>query len=354
MNLYDTGLWMSDIRKAAGQVPELTALAGKSVLITGAYGLIASACTDMLIAYNLSSEEKIQIYAAGRSPEKMRARFEPFWGREWFHFLQYDALKEISEIPENCGYMIHAAGNAFPAMIVKEPVETMQANFDGMRRLLDLAKETGAGRLLYVSSSEIYGRKEGNEPYGENDLGYIDILNPRNSYSIAKRAAETLCVSYAAEYGVSSVIVRPGHIYGPTASPTDNRVSSAFAYAAARGEDLVLKSSGSQLRSYCYAPDAASAILKVLIKGESGRAYNIGNPESIISIREMAECLAESGGVRLTREEASEAEKKGFNPMSNSSLDCTSLVGLGWKGAFDAATGLGNTVRILKKLYNEQ
>ncbi len=354
MNLYETGLWMDDIKLAAEHVPELKELAGKTVLITGAGGLIASACTDMLIAFNLSHEEKIEIYAAGRSIERMRARFGTYFEREWFHFLKYDALREIGEFPERCDYVIHSAGNAYPAMIVKEPVETMLTNFEGMGRLLSRAKEAGTRRLLYVSSSEIYGRKEGMEPYGEGDYGYIDLLNPRNSYSIAKRAAETLCVSYAAEYGVSSVIARPGHIYGPTASKNDNRVSSAFAFAAARGDDLVMKSSGSQLRSYCYAPDAASAVFKVLLAGETGHAYNIGNPESIISIREMAEILAAAGGVRLLREEASAEEKRGFNPMSNSSLDCTCLVNLGWSGAFDAETGLGNTVKILKKITGER
>lgn len=160
MNLYDTGLWMDDIKLAAEHVPELGELAGKTVLITGAYGLIASACTDMLIACNLSNEEKIEIYAAGRSIEKMRARFGAYFDREWFHFLKYDALKEIEDFPESCDYVIHAAGNAYPAMIVKEPVETMLANFDGMRRLLARAHGAGTRRLLYVSSSEIYGRKD--------------------------------------------------------------------------------------------------------------------------------------------------------------------------------------------------
>ena len=108
-------------------------------------------------------------------------------------------------------------------MIVKEPVETMLSNFLGMKSLLDFAKEYGSKRILYISSSEIYGKKDGDQPYHEGEYGYIDMLNPRNSYSIGKRAAETLCASYADEYGVESVIVRPGHIYGPTASPYDNR-----------------------------------------------------------------------------------------------------------------------------------
>ena len=117
-----------------------------------------------------------------------------------------------------------------------------------------------------------------------------------------------------------------------TASPSDNRVSSAWAYAVARGENIVMKSDGSQLRSYCYCLDCASALLKILIRGENVHAYNISNPESIISIKEMAEFLVKSASVKLIREEANEEERKGFNPMSNSSLDSSSLQALGWKG----------------------
>ena len=141
------------------------------------------------------------------------------------------------------------------------------------------------------------------------------MLNSRNSYSVGKRAAETLCVSYADEDGVESVIVRPGHIYGPTATRSDNRVSSAWAYDVAEGKDIAMKSDGAQIRSYCYCLDCASAILKVLLRGENCQAYNISNPDSVINIRQMAELLAKSAGVQLKMEFPSEEEKKGFNPI---------------------------------------
>ena len=230
----------------------------------------------------------------------------------------------------------------------------MLSNFIGMKNLLDYANEKGVKKVLYISSSEVYGKKEGTEPYKSNEYGYIDLLNARNSYSVGKRAAETLCASYYDEYGVDSVIVRPGHIYGPTAVESDNRVSSAWAYAVARGENIVMKSDGSQIRSYCYCLDSASAILKVLLKGETVHAYNISNSNSIINIRGMAEILAKSAGVELKMELPSETEKKGFNPMSNSSLDSTELLNLGWKGLFDAERGFSHTVDILKEIILEE
>ena len=348
MSIYDSELWIQDVDMVIDSMPELSELAGKSVMITGAAGLICSSVVDILMQYNDRFNANITILAAGRWLEEMTVRFGDRVNRDDFKFVIYDASKNDNKLDFHTDYIIHGASNAFPSMIVKEPVETMLSNFTGMKSLLDFSKDFDVKRILYISSSEVYGKKEDDQPFREGEYGFIDLLNPRNSYSIGKRAAETLCASYYDEYGVESVIVRPGHIYGPTASPNDNRVSSAWAYSAARGEDIVMKSDGAQIRSYCYCLDCASAMLKVLLKGENIHAYNISNPNSVISIREMAEILAKAGEVKLIREEASEADKKGFNPMSNSSLDSEGLQGLGWKGLFDAEKGLSDTVKILR------
>lgn len=348
--LYDNTLWLADIDTVTKTLSELDRLAGKTVMITGAAGLICSSVVDIFFRYNDLHDEKIQILAAGRWIEEMSARFGEQVNRPDFHFIVYDAARTDNVINAHADYIIHGASNAFPSMIVKEPVETMLSNFLGMKYLLDYAKAQETKRILYISSSEVYGSKDGSQPYREDQYGYIDLLKSRNSYSVGKRAAETLCVSYADEYGVESVIVRPGHIYGPTASPHDNRVSSAWAYSAARGEDIVMKSDGAQIRSYCYCLDCASAMLKLLLCGESCKAYNISNPNSIISIRQMAGILATSAGVKLRIVLPTEAEKKGFNPMLNSSLESDNLLALGWRGCFDAPTGFGHTVEILRTL----
>ena len=349
--LYDNKNWIADIDKVIEVVPELDELAGKSLMITGAACLVCSAVVDIIFRYNDTHDKKIQVLAAGRWPEEMSGRFGDLVNRDDFTFVVYDASKTDNVIDVHSDYIIHGASNASPNMIVKEPVETMMSNFLGMKYLLDYAKDQGTKRILYISSSEVYGKKEGTEPYKEGQYGYIDLLKARNSYSVGKRAAETLCASYADEYGVESVIVRPGHIYGPTASPYDNRVASAWSYAVAKGEDIVMKSDGAQIRSYCYCLDCASAMLKVLLCGENCHAYNISNPDSIISIKQMAEILVKSAGVKLRMELPTDEERKGFNPMSNSSLESTSLIGLGWRGCFDAEAGFTHTVQILKETY---
>lgn len=349
MIVYDTKQWKSDIDRVLDILPELDNIAGKSILITGAAGLICSSVVDILFRYNDTHEKKIQILAAGRWHKEMYDRFNDMCDRDDFIFIVYDASKE-NDIDAHADYIIHGASNASPDMIVKEPVETMLSNFLGIKYLLDYAKESGTRRILYISSSEVYGVKNGNEPYKEGEYGYIDLLKSRNSYSIGKCAAETMCVSYADEYGIESVIVRPGHIYGPTASSRDVRVGSAWAYAVAKGEGLIMKSDGSQIRSYVYSLDCASAMLKMLLSGENCHAYNISNPESIITIKEFGELLAKAGNVELRVELPTEDEKKGFNPMSNSSLEATSLMELGWKGCFNAEEGLKHTVEILKEI----
>ena len=354
MSLFNNKKWIQDIDEVLSELPELSMMAGKSVLITGAAGLICSSIVDIIFRYNDTHKTPIHIYAAGRWIEEMKLRFEDQIDREDFTFVVYDSSRTDNKFDMCADFIIHGAANAFPDLVMKEPVETMLSNFNGMKDLLDYAKECGTKRILYISSSEVYGKKNDNAPYKEGEYGYIDLLNARNSYSVGKRAAETLCASYAAEYGVESVIVRPGHIYGPTASPKDNRVSSAWAYTVARGENIVMKSDGAQLRSYCYCLDCASAILKVLLKGDNVHAYNISNPESIISIRELAEILTNITGVQLQILLPTEKEKQGYNPMDNSSLDSTELLELGWRGLFNANRGLKRTVEIMKNTLEDK
>ncbi len=351
MSIYDSKLWISDLDESIDILPELGEIAGKNIMITGCTGLICSAVIDVIIRWNETHDTQIiTILAAGRNEERIRKRFTPYDAEHWFKIVPFDAASLNNSLDIPCDYIIHGASNASPNKIVKEPVETMLSNFWGMKMLLDYAKNNSVKRVLYISSSEVYGKKNDDKPYHNDEYGYIDLLNPRNSYSVGKRATETLCAAYADEYGVDSVIIRPGHIYGPTALESDNRVSSAWAYAVAHGENVVMKSDGAQIRSYCYCLDSATAILKALIRGVTIHAYNVSNPNSIVTIRDMAEILVKSSGVELILEFPTAEEKKGFNPMSNSSLDSTELLSLGWRGLFDAERGFSHTVKILKEL----
>ena len=315
-----------------------------NVLITGASGLIGSALVKYLLEKRNNGDRSLLIYAAGRDVEPLKRRFG-----DDAECIAYDALKPVT-FNFNVDVVVHAASPASPELFVKKPVETIMANVFGVREMLEYAKRTAAGKVVYVSSSEVYGKMPPRESgFRENDYGFVDVLNVRSSYPIGKRAAETLCLSYAKEYGVDVSIVRPGHIYGPTASSKDSRVSSAFAWQAARGEPIVLKSAGTSLRSYTHCDDCASAIMTVVEKGLLGEAYNIANRGGVCSIRQMAEIMADEGGVKFKIDAAKESDIATFNPMDNSCLDPTKLEALGWRGKIGYEDGFRQTVMALRE-----
>lgn len=352
MNLLNNKTWLNDIYEALKVLPNLKSLNAKNILITGASGLICSAVVDILLLYNKTAEEKISIFLAGRNRKRLEERFQFDENNKYIHYVSYDAIVGTIKLDTTVDYIIHGASNSLPSQYVNEPAGTILGNVLGVKILLDILKKQGFGKLLYISSSEVYGKKESNLPFQENEYGYVDILNARNSYPMGKRAAESLCAAYAREYNVQTVIARPGHIYGPTASSNDTRISSYWAYSVACGKDINMKSDGLQIRSYCYCLDCATAILTILLCGKCAEAYNISNKKSIISIKDMAKLLCKYGNVKLIQEQVSTIEKSLFNPMDNSSLNSSKLQYLGWSGIFDANTGLEHTVAILKDIID--
>ncbi len=351
MKIFENETYIKDIQAVSKVIPSWQELNNRVVLITGATGLICSAIVDVLQYINRTKELNIKIVLAVRNRQRAMQRFDMSKGD--ISIVSYDATKDIN-FEFSVDYIIHGAGNSSPELYVNEPVDTMLANIVGTKNLLEYARNNDVKRFLYISSSEIYGKKESFDPYSESDYGYIDLLNVRSSYPIAKRAAETLCISYKEKYNVDSVIVRPGHIYGPTASEKDARVSSAFAYQAAKGKSLIMKSEGVQRRSYCHCLDCTMAILTVLLKGKSGQAYNISNKNSIITIRQMAEITARAAKVKLKMELSSQNDRKAFNPMDNSALNSEKIESLGWYGVFEAEKGISHTIWILSELVDKK
>lgn len=337
--------YLDDLREAASDL-RLAAFDGQSVLVTGATGLIGSALADVLLCRNVELGGSVRLTLAGRDRGRVAERFLR-WGNEALAFEHYDALAAF-EPAGSYDYVIHCAANAHPGAYAAEPVETAWVIAYGAREMLEALRRQGSGRLLLVSSSEVYGTRPGTELYGEGDYAYVDVTSPRSCYPSAKRLAETLCAAYAAEYGVDVVTARPGHVYGPQITLADTRAHASFARDAAAGRDIVMKSAGNQLRSYTYSLDCATALLAVLLHGEGGQAYNVSNPGSIVTIRQLAEALAEAGGASVRFELPTEGESAAYNPMTCSALDSSKLEALGWQGAYDLARGAGATVEGLR------
>lgn len=344
---YNEDYW-EDVSRTAARVPRLESLFGKTVMITGGTGMIGSSVIEMITWANRCRHAEIELVLAGRSEARMEARFRGILGETAYRYVRFEAIEP--QIPDvRADFFLHCAGNANPVVYAKEPVETLVGNIVGLRNLLELARRNEGSRLLFVSSSEVYGNRteRAESPFLEEEYGYVDILNPRACYPNGKRAGETLCAGYGQEYGVDCVIVRPGHIYGPSITPSDTRASASFSRDAAAGRDVVMKSAGTQLRSYCYTLDCASAILTVLLNGRSGEAYNISNRDSVVTVRDVAEALAEAGGVQVVFENPTDVERKSYNLMSQSALDSQKLERLGWKAEFGLKEGAEKTLLYL-------
>lgn len=301
-------------------------LSGCNILITGATGLIGTCLTQVLMA---RSGKDYHVYATGRDEARAKERFAKFLSDPSFHFIPYDVTMplEASGVPFH--YIIHAASNASPNFFANHPVEVIKSNILGVSHLMEYGISHQMRRLLYVSTGEVYGEGDGHE-FTENFSGYVDCTSSRSCYPSSKRAAETLCVSYAAEYGADVVIARPCHTYGPHFTEKDNRVYAQFIRNVLQGQDIIMKSTGEQFRSWCYVVDCVSALLYILLRGINGQAYNIADNSSNISIRNLAEMIAGIGGKEVVMQLPSDDEKKGYNVVTRSVFSTQKLESLGW------------------------
>lgn len=301
-------------------------LSGCNILVTGATGLIGSCLVDMLMD---NPHRDYQVYALGRNEKRAAARFSQYIEDSVFHFIQGDVTRPLeSNVPFH--YIIHAASNGSPNFFVNKPVEVMKSNLFGVANLMEYGLTHGIKRFLYVSTGEVYGQNEA-ELLDESSYGYVDILNTRSCYPSSKRAAETLAMCYAGEYGADVVVARPCHTYGPNFTESDNRVYAQFIRNVLNGEDIVLKSAGTQYRSWCYVEDCVAALLYILLKGKNGEAYNIADKNSVVTIRELAEMIARIAGRKVVIQVATENEKKEFTPIKHAVFDTSKLESLGWQ-----------------------
>lgn len=318
-------------------------LSGANILVTGATGLIGGCLVEALM---MNPRRDYHVYASGRNEKRARLRFQDYADSSDFHFVKYDVMQPL-QIDVRFDYIIHAASNASPNFFAQKPVEVIKSNIDGVANLMEYGLKQGMKRFLYVSSGEVYGEGDGRE-FTEDFSGYVNCATPRACYPSSKRAAETLCVSYVAEYGADVVIARPCHVYGPYFTEQDNRVYAQFIRNILRGEDIVMKSTGEQFRSWCYVVDCVSALLHILLKGECGEAYNVADENSNISIRNLAELIASIGGRNVIIESPSVIEKRGYNVVTKSVFSTDKLKMLGWKATTNIKEGLINTISELQ------
>ena len=333
-------LYQEDIQNVLS-VPGIDFLKGKSVLVTGATGLIGVHLIDALMLLG-----GVKVYAVGRNKEKASTRLGEYFGRSEFVFIEQDVCQQFPDDIE-ADYIIPLASNTHPLAYSRFPVETVQINVMGLTNALNLAKNNG-GMVLFPSTVEIYGNSRDNKPFRENDTGELDLSTARSCYTESKRVGEALCQSYFSEYGVQVKIARLSRVFGPTMLESDTKASSQFVRKAVAGEDIVLKSKGDQLFSYIYVSDAVAMLLNVMLHGKIGGIYNISNELCDVQLKDFAEICATCVNKKVVFELPVEDESRGYSIAKNAVLDNGFLKSLGFVPKYGIKDAIERTIEILR------
>lgn len=335
-----------ELRHWSEQEPVWRDLEGKTVMISGASGMVGRCLTDLIMTHNrlAGRGKETGVIALSRNEETARERFWEYEDSPLFRYVRCDINQGI---PEQGGadYIIHGASNTHPLQYSNDPIGTIMTNVEGTRNLLEYGVSHKSRRFCFLSSVEIYGENRGDvRRFDESYLGYLDCNTLRAGYPEGKRLGEALCNAYREAWGMEHVTVRLSRIYGPTMREKDSKAIAQFIKRAAMGKDIVLKSHGKQEYSYTYVTDAAAGILYCLALGKAGEAYNVADHKSEAQLRGLAERLAETAGTKVVHEEAQEEERKGYSAAATAMLDGQKLEGLGWKARVHLEEGLASAV----------
>lgn len=335
----ENALYQQDLRNIVS-MPGIETLHGKTILITGATGMVGTHLIDALMLLG-----DVKVYAVGRDKNRAMDRLGSYYDSPLFTFVEQDVCNKF---PSNIkpDIIIPLASNTHPLAYSQYPVETMLINIKGAEHALNLAVETGA-TVLYPSTVEVYGNAIGEDTFSEDYTGKLNLSTSRSCYTESKRSAEAMCQSFIAEKGAKVKIVRLSRLFGPTMLMTDSKASSQFIKKALAHEDIILKSEGNQLFSYTYITDAVRAMLHVLIYGEVGTAYNISCESCDVRLKEFAGLCAQYNGKDVIFELPSETERKGFSVAQKAILDNSRLRSIGWTPLYNMKEALWRTLDII-------
>lgn len=349
-------LWRADIARVLASPLPWDEFNGRTILVAGANGFLPAAMVETLLA--LGAREggaRPRVIALARSRDNASRRFAAHLDNPALTIHIADVCEPL-ELDGPVDVIIHAASQASPRYYGSDPVGTALPNVLGTNRLLDLARYKKAERFLYFSSSEVYGAFDNRRaPISETSFGRLDPALTRACYAESKRMGETLCVAYGVQYGVPAVIARPFHTYGPGMRLDDGRVFADFTRDIVEGRDIVLNSDGFAERAFCYLADATEAFFTLLLKGEPGVAYNVGNASAVMSIRDLARTLA---GLyperRLAARFAPPRTDYIASAVQGSAPDTTRLEQLGWRPRTTIAEGFRRTIEIYSDIFDTQ
>lgn len=308
-------------------------LDNKTVFVTGATGLIGYTFVSALLYRNLVYNSNIKVIALVRNITKAREKFaEQLKQKANIEFVVGD-VENIPSINEDIDYIVHGANPTASNYFVEKPVETINTAVLGTMNVLQLAKEKNVEGMVYLSSMEVYGAPHTDDLIPETQGTTVDTMSVRSCYPEAKRLCEALCASYADEYKVPAKVIRLAQTFGPGVPENDNRVFAEFIRCAKNKQDIVLQTAGTSKRCYLYTADAVTAILAILLNGESGEAYNAANENTYCSIKDMANLVKNeicNGKIEIIFETNNIERIKTFMPKMYMKLSIGKLKNIGW------------------------
>ena len=343
-------IYKADVKSAARENLDWNKLADKSLLLTGATGLIGTMIVDVLMKKNHDENLNVTIYAAGRNEKIAAQRFADYRDDKNFRFVKMNVNEPITQ-DFSVDFIIHAASNSQNKLFSSDPVNTIMANILGSYNLLNYGVKSKLKRFLFVSSGDSYGQAlNAADVFDEKYCGHIDCNTLRAGYPESKRASESLCQAYITQHDMDIVIVRPCRIYGGTMRLDDSKAMSEFIMNGVRGENIVLKSEGLPQFSYCYVADCVTGIFYCLLEGKCGEAYNIADSSEILSLREIAEYINSLAGTKVIFELPDAVQARGFSKAVRAILTNDKLRGLGWTPKDDTRSGVKKTMEIIKTM----
>lgn len=315
----------------------------KVILITGANGMLASYLIYFFQYLNLEKNYDIKIIGLVRNKEKAALKYKSIMN-ENLSFIEQNVIEPL-ETSDKIDYIFHLASSANPKTILNNPVEIIEANVIGTLNMCYLAKSKGS-KLIFSSTREVYGYfDELKENLTEDQIGKLNWLEKRACYPESKRMAETLLSSFSQEHGIVYNIIRISHCYGPGMNINeDGRVMSDFISDAVNNRNIVLKSLGNDMRSFCYISDAIVGILLIALKGEKNEIYNLANENQEIKVKDLACLIKESSKNKLEIKYEIGKDKTAYTNYKRIKLNVSKLEDLNWKIKVDLKKGLQKTL----------
>lgn len=250
-------------------------------IITGAAGFIGSN-----LCHELSNQGHT-LWAVDNLLTGNRDNLADLLDSSRFHFIQADICdpKTFNTLPKNADGIFHLASPASPVQYANYPMETLMVNSQGTKLILVFAQKTNAKRVVFTSTSEVYGDPL-EHPQKEIYWGNVNSFGPRSCYDEAKRFAEALCYTFIHKHGVDIKIARLFNTYGPNMERNDGRVISNFIVQSLSKKPITIHGDGKQTRSFCYVTDTVNALITMMQTSSSKLIFNIGNPneQSILDI----------------------------------------------------------------------